>query len=87
MTPKPETNRKEKPATEPTKETSGEGNREADRRYREQASRYADSPESKRAAQEAERALEDEDEAQELEDAEQEGRSRARSTHDQRGEP
>lgn len=77
---------KQKPDPSPTADTSGEGNREADRQYREGAQRYAESGRVPRAAREAEEALEG-DEADELEEAEEEGKSRARSTHDQRGEP
>ena len=75
-----------KPSTDPTPDTSGEGNREADRKYRDAATNYAQSGRAERAAREAEEALEDEDEAAELEEAEEEGKSRARSLHDQRGE-
>lgn len=64
----------------------GEGNREADRKYRGAATEHAQSGRVERAAREAEQALDDENEAAELEEAEEEGKSRARSTHDQRGE-
>lgn len=64
----------------------GEGNREADRKYRQAASEHARSGRSEGAAREAEEALEDKEESEELERAEAEGKSRARSTHDQRGE-
>jgi hypothetical protein len=76
---------KDKPSTEPT--TQGEGNREADRKYRNAATNHAQSGRSEPAARAAEEALEDDDEAAELEEAEEEGKSRAQSTHDQRGEP
>jgi hypothetical protein len=72
--------------TESAPQQPGEGNREADRKYRNAATEHAQSGRSERAARDAEEALEDEDEAAELEEAEEEGKSRARSTHDQRGE-
>ena len=52
----------------------GEGNHEADRRYREETERFIASGRVDEAAREAQRALEEEGE--ELEAAEQEGRSR-----------
>jgi hypothetical protein len=76
---------KDKPSTAPA--TEGEGNREADRKYRNAATNHAQSGRSEPAARAAEEALEDDDEAAELEEAEEEGKSRAQSTHDQRGEP
>jgi hypothetical protein len=54
----------------------GEGNRTADRQYREGVSRHISSGESEPAADEARRAL-DGDEADDLREAEQEGKSRA----------
>ena len=39
----------------------GEGNREADRRYREKASEFANSPRAKQGADEARRALEEDE--------------------------
>jgi hypothetical protein len=79
---------KHKPSIEPNPKPkiSGEGNREADRKYRNAATEHAQSGRAEPAAREAEEALDDEDEAAELEEAEEQGRSRARSTHDQRGE-
>ncbi len=52
----------------------GEGNRAADRRYRDATKRFIDSGKVDEAAQEAEAALQTEQE--ELEAAEKEGRSR-----------
>lgn len=72
--------------SEATKETLGEGNRAADRAYRDAASRHASSGRDERAARRAKEALEDRDEADELERAEAEGKARARTMHDQRGE-
>lgn len=72
-----------KPDTDPTPQTEGEGSRSADRAYREHATRHAASDDSEAAAREAEEALEG-DEKEELEEAERIGKSRARSTHDQR---
>jgi hypothetical protein len=76
---------KDKPSSAP--DNQGEGNREADRKYRQAATDHAQSGRSEQAAREAERALENGDEAAELDEAEEEGKSRAKSTHDQRGEP
>jgi len=76
----------DKPKTGPAP-TGGEGNREADRKYRNAATDHAQSGRSEPAARVAEEALDDEDEAAELEQAEEEGKGRAQSTHDQRGEP
>ena len=73
-------------AAKKPEQPQGEGNREADRKYRDAASEHARSGRSEPAAREAEEALEDEDEAGELDRAEAEGKARARSTHDQRGE-
>jgi hypothetical protein len=53
----------------------GEGNHEADRRYRDDVARFIASGRVDEAAREAKRAVEEEGE--ELEAAEQEGRSRA----------
>jgi len=52
----------------------GEGNRTADRQYRENVSRHVKSGESEKAAEDARRALEG-DEADDLREAEQEGKS------------
>jgi hypothetical protein len=52
----------------------GEGDHEADRRYREQTKRFIDSGRVDAAAQEAKRAVQDG--SDELEAAEREGRSR-----------
>ena len=52
----------------------GEGNHEADRRYREQTEEFIASGRVDEAAREAKRAVEED--AEELEAAEQEGRSR-----------
>ena len=75
-----------KPDPSVTKETQGEGNRSADREYREGVAKHVQAGKSEQAAREAEEAL-DSDEAEELEAAEATGKSRAASTHDQRGEP
>jgi hypothetical protein len=53
----------------------GEGNHEADRRYRDETARFIASGKVEEAAREAQRAVAEEGE--ELEAAEQEGRSRA----------
>ena len=53
----------------------GEGNHEADRRYREQTERFIAGENVEEAAQEAKRAYEEDPES--LEEAEAEGRSRA----------
>jgi len=42
-------------AKEGTQKNQGEGNRDADRKYREGATEFADTPEQQRAAREAER--------------------------------
>jgi hypothetical protein len=73
----------EKPDTSVTPETEGEGSRSADRTYREHATRHAASGTSEEAAREAKEALEGK-ERDELEEAEREGKSRAKSHHDQR---
>lgn len=52
----------------------GEGNRSADRQYRENVSRHVQSGQSEKAAQEAKRAVEGE-EADDLSQAEQEGKA------------
>ena len=75
---------KDKPSPNPKPQISGEGNREADRKYRNAATAHAQSGRAEPAARAAEEALDDDDEAEELADAEKEGKSRARSTHDQR---
>jgi hypothetical protein len=54
----------------------GEGNRTADRKYREGVRRHVESGASEAAAEEAQRALEG-DEAEELREAEEEGRAGA----------
>jgi hypothetical protein len=61
------------PKNEPTK-NEGEGNRTADRHYREGVRRHVESGTSEAAAEEAERAL-DSDEGDELREAEEEGRA------------
>jgi len=65
----------------PGDRNEGEGNREADRHYREATERYVADGKVAHAAKEAERALDDEGERTELEQAEQLGRSRAKE-HD-----
>jgi len=59
----------------------GEGDREADRHYREATERYVADGKVGPAAKEAERALDDEGQRRELERAEEIGRSRAKE-HD-----
>jgi hypothetical protein len=59
----------------------GEGNRAADRRYREATEKFVAEGRVQPAADEARRAMDDEDERKELERAEQVGRSRAKE-HD-----
>jgi|GEM_PF-2346690 hypothetical protein len=59
-------------------EDAGEGNRTADRHYREATERYVADGKVDHAAKEAERALDNEGERRELERAEQIGRSRAK---------
>jgi hypothetical protein len=54
----------------------GEGNREADRQYRQGATQHAKSGRTEQEAREAERAI-DEDESGELKEAEQAGKSKA----------
>jgi hypothetical protein len=68
---------KSSPATTPPG-VGGEGNREADRHYREDATRFARSGRVKDAADEAETALENEPEATELHEAEERGRAPGR---------
>jgi hypothetical protein len=53
----------------------GEGNREADRRYREATRKYVDSGAVDPAAKEARRAVDDEREGKELKEAEKAGKS------------
>ena len=48
-----------KPAPQPSNGNQGEGNREADRRYREKASEFANSPRAKQGADEARRAVDE----------------------------
>jgi len=62
-------------------EDAGEGNRTADRHYREATERYVADGKVDHAAREAERALGDEAERREMERAEEIGRSRAKE-HD-----
>ena len=64
---------KESPKNDQSK-NEGEGNRTADRRYREGVRRHVDSGAPEAAAEEAERALEG-DEAEELREAEAEGKA------------
>jgi hypothetical protein len=66
----------EQSKTSATKPMQGEGNREADREYREAASKHAQSPGVEREAREAEEAL-DGEEGKELEDAAKSGKARA----------
>ena len=53
----------------------GEGNREADRRYREATRKFVDSGAVEPAAKEASRAVDDEREREDLKDAEKVGKS------------
>ena len=62
------------PRNDQTK-NEGEGNRSADRRYREGVRKHVESGAPEAAAEEAERALES-NEGAELRDAEEEGKSR-----------
>jgi hypothetical protein len=62
-------------------EAPGEGNRAADRRYREATEKFVAEGRVEPAADEARRAMDDPDEREELERAEEIGRSRARE-HD-----
>jgi hypothetical protein len=48
-----------KPAPRPSNGNQGEGNREADRRYREKATEFANSPRAKQGADEARRAFDE----------------------------
>jgi hypothetical protein len=57
-------------------ELQGEGNRDADRKYREGAQRHAESGQTEREGREAEEALEGK-EAEELRQAEKAGKARA----------
>jgi Raf kinase inhibitor-like YbhB/YbcL family protein len=66
--------------------TGGEGNRVADRHYRQAATDHARSERASAAARDAKAAL-DSGEAEQLAEAEKRGKSRALGTHDQRGEP
>ena len=61
----------------PSTTTKGEGDREADRAYREAAAKHAQTSDVTREARDAEEALEGED-GEELANAEREGKSRAR---------
>jgi hypothetical protein len=64
------------PSTPRGSDMQGEGNRDADRTYREAAERHAKSGKSEAEGREAEAALEGE-EGEELEKAEQVGKARA----------
>ena len=57
------------------KDEPGEGNREADRRYREATRKFVDSGAVEPAAKEARRAVDDEREREELKEAEKVGKS------------
>jgi len=57
-------------------QVQGEGNRDADRKYREGATEHAQSGKAEREGRDAEKALEGE-EAKELSEAEKSGKSRA----------
>ena len=59
----------------------GEGNRAADRRYREATKQFIDEGKVEPAAKEASRALDDDEDRAELERAEEIGRARAKE-HD-----
>ncbi|HKU42490.1 MAG TPA: hypothetical protein VJR89_30240 [Polyangiales bacterium] len=54
----------------------GEGNKTADREYRQGATRHAQSGRSQEKAREAERAIDSDEESQELEEAERAGKSK-----------
>jgi hypothetical protein len=62
-------------------EAPGEGNRAADRRYREATEKYVAEGKVQHAADEARRAMDDEGEREELQRAEEVGRARAKE-HD-----
>jgi hypothetical protein len=64
-------------------QNEGEGNRTADRQYREHLSRHVESGKSEEAAEEARRALEG-DEADDLREAEQHGKAKAKADDDTR---
>ncbi len=65
------------PKTPAEAPNEGEGNRSADRQYRENVSRHVKSGQSEQAAEEAKRALVG-DEADDLREAEQEGKTGGR---------
>ena len=77
---------KHKSSVEATPKSQGEGNREADRKYRGAATEHAQSGRGERAPRQAAPARHAEEEAAELQEPQAEGKSRAQSTHDQRGE-
>lgn len=62
-------------------ELQGEGNRSADRRYRDATRQFIAEGKVAKAAEEARRALDDDDEREELKRAKEAGRSRAKE-HD-----
>jgi hypothetical protein len=66
-------------------ENEGEGNRTADRQYRENVSRHVKSGESEPAAEDAKRALEGE-EGDDLREAEREGKARTGAREREQGE-
>jgi len=68
-------------------ELLGEGNRSADRRYREATREFIAEGKVAHAADEARRAMDDEDEREELERAERAGRSRAKEHDPELGKP
>ena len=68
-------------------ELLGEGNRTADRRYREATREFIAEGKVAHAADEARRALDDDDEREELERAERAGRARAKEHDPELGKP
>ena len=79
---KPKDSAPEKPADAADDlDAPGEGNRAADRRYREATERFVAGGNVDKAADEARRAVDDESQREDLESAEAEGRSRAKE-HD-----
>ncbi len=56
----------------------GEGNKEADRSYREKAEAFAQQKDVKKQANQAKQALNDEEEGKLLREAEQKGKARAK---------
>jgi hypothetical protein len=77
MTKKPDPREKHRTKSARPAERPGEGNREADRRYREDATRFAESGKVDEAARRAEKAVQGK-EAPKLRKTEEKGRAPAR---------